>query len=892
MKRFSLEKKDKKLVIFGLLAVLVVIFSSLIFASFQTGTPDSSIETIYGPLFNISGWINISLDEESLNSTFSSFFNSEEGNSISLEQILDENPAYDYSCVPSDCEVGYVAINGAASKNFVLNSGESKILGLRITSSQPVQSLSSFSMAITSDAAGVYSAPQLIIDVLNDNETDWMAYKPSTAYREKNYGCFEESETAGFAQITTAPYCQKMSLPVFPQIKLGSNLEAISGGNVTFTLSISNESLGIYKSCDQYIASSGEISCVIPNLKTSEFSDFFVCIKTKNTADNDKYQVKYERDEPCGFPDFFTGNYTYDFEIFAQGSLYDAIGSFVLNNTEMVASVGSGMIEIKILDYISEKYDGDCSGGCVVPILFKSNINNQAIGISNIRMSYIAGISSTTTMLYDLVESPPKVNSNYQRLFIEDAGFSVPSEIGSYDFSLRLNNQEVISEEVEVKNIPIIKSLTPKSTAIGFPEIFVVEVVLPTGVNISSYKWNFGDNNTLTTTVNKAVNVYSKVGIYNLKITVTDSEGFNSSKIFEINVSSPKNLIESTLNKLNANLLALKDNIQDYGLFQQKSLNSVLNINNMSSVLDGLEQEYNLATNDSQYIGILGKLLAINLPEKIFKTKQANSFLFFPKTSNINLDILQEIGGDEYDSNRIENYRQAVLMWQQENVDLKIDFSEFSGEDESEINPLVNVFEIQINEKKDIIDDYYLIVPKLENLEFEGYSEESWDFVYVNLNGVSSVNFYTTENVDFENLPAFVSPAISKLTVSSTPIFSEDEKKKRLTIFILAMIFLVIAGIIAYAIIYHWYKKKYEKYLFKNRNDLYNMVTYVNDSKKRGLSKKDMVKNLRKAGWSYEQIRYVTRKYEGKRTGIVEIPLVRLMKKVDKKNSSHRPENK
>ncbi len=284
-------------------------------------------------------------------------------------------------------------------------------------------------------------------------------------------------------------------------------------------------------------------------------------------------------------------------------------------------------------------------------------------------------------------------------------------------------------------------------------------------------------------------------------------------------------------------------------------------------------------------MAILEGLLEIKLPKNIFKTKQANSFLFFPEKDYIDMDIVQSVAGGEYDSDRIENYKQAIVAWQQENVELKIDFNEFSGEYESGIGPLVNIFEIKINEKKDIVDDYYFIIPKLENIGFDKNVGEEGGFVYVNLKGISEVNFYTTEEIDFATLPAFIAPSIDKLTVSKTKIFSDDEKKQRLTIFILSLVFLIIAGFIAYVVIYQWYKKRYEKYLFKNRNDLYNIVMYVNTSKKRGLKNKEIIPNLKKAGWSSEQIRYVMRKYEGKRTGLVELPLISLIKKVKKKNS-------
>ncbi len=877
---FGLKKEHKKIMIFGFVLFFTVAFASLIFAGFQEGNPSHSIEKIYGPSFNVSGWINISFDEEPTDSVFSSFFDGSEGNSVGLEELLEKNPAYEHSCLPLDCGKDYSTINGAGSKSFILNSNESKTLGLKISSSQQVTEISSFSMEINSNASSS-STPQLIIDILDDNETDWRAHKPHQQYNEKNYGCFDEDDVEGTAEITTIEYCQEIFLPAFPQVRIGAELQEISGGNVNFKISINDEY------CTQNISGSGEISCVISDLKTSQTQDFFVCIETKNTEDNNKYSVRCEVNNPCGFTGPFKGEYAFDFEIFAQTSLYDAIGNFILNNTEISNSVNNDKIEDKIISYIDEKYGGDCSDECVIPIRFISGVDGQEIEVSDISLSYRAGIYTTTKNIYDLIEDFPKISSDYQRFFIDKAGFSVPSDLDTYDFSLKLNNQEIFSEEIEVKDVPIIKSLKPRLTAAGFPETFIVE---GKNANISSCEWDFGDNSTITTSINKVIHIYSRTGTYNLKITVTDARGFSSSRIFEINVSSPKDLIQSILNKMNSDIQNLKTDIQKQGLFQQTSLNSVLRIQNISSELEILEQRYEKATNESEYMAIVGALVEIKLPENIFKTKEASSFLFFPEKEYIDMDVVETIGGGMYESRKIENYKNAVLAWQQENIDLRVNFAEFSGEYsldryDSEIKPVVNIFEIKVDEKKDIVHDYYLIVPKLQGIGFNTNVEESGDFYYVNLRDVSGLNFYTTGEIDFDNLPAFVAPPIDKLVVTGPAIPSEEEKRKRVTIFILSLVFLVVAGIIAYVIIYYWYKKKYESYLFKNRNDLYNIVTYVNNSKKRGLSNKEIIKNLKKAGWSSEQMRYVMRKYEGKRTGLVELPLVHLMKKVKKENS-------
>ena len=75
-------------------------------------------------------------------------------------------------------------------------------------------------------------------------------------------------------------------------------------------------------------------------------------------------------------------------------------------------------------------------------------------------------------------------------------------------------------------------------------------------------------------------------------------------------------------------------------------------------------------------------------------------------------------------------------------------------------------------------------------------------------------------------------------------------------------------GIAVYFILKKWYKEKYENYLFKNKNDLYNMVTFIQSSKQHGKDNQTISRDLRKSGWSNEQVNYVMRKYSGKNTGM------------------------
>jgi hypothetical protein len=73
---------------------------------------------------------------------------------------------------------------------------------------------------------------------------------------------------------------------------------------------------------------------------------------------------------------------------------------------------------------------------------------------------------------------------------------------------------------------------------------------------------------------------------------------------------------------------------------------------------------------------------------------------------------------------------------------------------------------------------------------------------------------------------------------------------------------------VAYYFIGKWYDEKYERKLFPNRNDVFNLINYIARSKKNGVPESKIKKNLLNSKWSNEQVRFILRKYLGKNTGM------------------------
>src|SRR3990172_13342011 len=130
--------------------ILTLIFSiSTISATYNLGTPNYSIEKIYGPSQDITGWLNISFTSESLGSEFED----SRDNVINLSELLKQNPTYNYSCSPAGCGNNYVAVgSGISSTQKFLGVNGNLTYGIKIVG-DGFNSILSFSVDIGSDAA-------------------------------------------------------------------------------------------------------------------------------------------------------------------------------------------------------------------------------------------------------------------------------------------------------------------------------------------------------------------------------------------------------------------------------------------------------------------------------------------------------------------------------------------------------------------------------------------------------------------------------------------------------------------------------------------------------------------------------------------------------------------
>ena len=879
----------KRGLVFSIFAIILFIFFILFIsaasASVLLGNKTFEIDTNYAQNSSLRGWINISIQNEQADLLLTAF-----NSKITLLDFLLNNALSigdDFACIPSDCLSGYLSLNQETSKIFSLDAGKSKTIGFKITENN-FDSISAFSLKFSSDA-GESSYPQLRIDILDDNSTDWNSYNSSGNFDSEVYGCLDTMLAQ--AEITQNPYCEKIKIRASPNVKIGADIIAIpgKGENVDFIFNIYNNN---YEgSCTATATGSGKISCIPSNFKIDSQQDFFVCINAKNSQDNNKYAINYEQNQSCGFTGEFSGSYTHDFSIFARAGKYAPIGSFILNNNELSKSGSSGSIEDMMSSYISDKYNNNCTSGCVIPIKL-SSMKSQNIVISDASLSYNAGISKTINNIYDLNKTASKINMNFQKLNLDNSNLIVPSAYGNQSLILRLGNAEIINKKINIARVPVIDFVAP----LNLPSfVSVLFIAFASGGNISKYKWDFGDGSEIVeTSENHTHHTYSSMGTFNLKLSVTNENG-ESTKEFIVKVTSPKDVLNSTLKKDRENINSIRQKLETYPAWYKKELLKKSGIDDLDSELKAYERKFEIAYSDEEYVSIISNLSALNIPNKIGKSNQG-TIPFVVNPEDIDLDALDKIGAGSYNSEEADKYKEAIAIWAS-NVNINLDFFTLSYYYDNKIVPVVNYFKITLSPSESKEIENYFVINKEAIINSEDAREIGDD---IEITGVRfdsleerEIELVIFEDVDVTMLPAYISPEFNKLELSAelSPCNNNGKCEEGETwkncrkdcrpigLIILYICILVFVAFVSYIVLQEWYKRKYESHLFKNRNDLFNLANFISNAQAKGLDKKEVGKRLKQYGWSSEQIDYAFKKVKGKKTGMpleIKIPKIKL----------------
>jgi hypothetical protein len=196
---------------------------------------------------------------------------------------------------------------------------------------------------------------------------------------------------------------------------------------------------------------------------------------------------------------------------------------------------------------------------------------------------------------------------------------------------------------------------------------------------------------------------------------------------------------------------------------------------------------------------------------------------------------------------------------------------------------------------------YFLVNGNPDEIKFNSMDENIRDYddaagiVFSELTSTKIIEFLIPSKISIENLPIYVSPEFRDLEFSVDPEVCNFNKRcekalgenykncrsdcKPIGLTILWIFILLFVSLVVYIILQEWYKRYYESRLFKDKNQLFNLINFMNNSYNQGIKKSEIISKLKDIEWENGQLNYAWNKFQGKRTGMWEIPLFKFVEK-------------
>jgi PKD repeat protein len=732
----------------------------------------------------------------------------------------------------------------------------------------------------------------LQIDILADNKAEWAYLEPSELCSTLHPSdCYDDSIAIKDLDVATTPYCQKIFLPLSGRFKLATLVKKNKGGG-DLAAFIYNKKNGEQIECDlpepsgtSYI----EESCIVDlNVFDDNIQDYYVCIKD-NIMDN-AYTIKSENSQPvCGYsgmPDLVK-NASADFALFVQPAAVMPLNNIIEFNEQEFSKFNAISISDYIQDYINNKYGNDCIQGCMIPIAITSA---NSITVKDLSLSYCAqGLCTTEQNFFELEKGYATISMNNTQLDLRVANFSVDG-YGTQKFQLFVGTEKIGEEEIVVEKVPVIKNLVVINAQAGAETEFFAEAYSLKNNSIVSYEWQFGDGGSETTNVNFVNHTYSNVGKFNVVVKATDSGGLKGSRSFLIMIGSPKEILNKTLEEKKIILELIKGEIGKEGWYKA-ILEKQLKMKDYEALLDEYENQFRLATADSDYVSLITKVEKVILPKLIYDSEFTNDMPVATDVDVIRPELVESLNGGTYDAALAIETKNAIWSWQYKNLAISANSRVIGMIDENDKREnIATIVTMKLKPLAALKEAYLVVLASYDDAIFAAdYGQEktvdSIGFVLSNLTTEQSISLALPGKIDIANLNLFASPYLAELEISEQVTCNnngicekqlgenwrncrEDCKPVGLAVFLVIIALALMFSL--YLILQKWYKTKYEKYLFK-AGDLHNLILFATNSLRKGEEEKDIKEKLKKAGWSSEQVDYVFKKIKGGGIGMPEI---------------------
>lgn len=416
---------------------------------------------------------------------------------------------------------------------------------------------------------------------------------------------------------------------------------------------------------------------------------------------------------------------------------------------------------------------------------------------------------------------------------------------------------------------------------LNFPALVSVNFIVITDVNNASFFWDFGDGKQETTSTNIVRHIYQDIGEYILTVSINgqNSEG---SQVFVVNAGSPQSFINKTITDDKNYLANFQNQLSEMPELLKEKINSKIDFSELDNQLNEQENEYASASSDSDYLFVMQQIQALKIPVSVNITRTINTMPLVFSEEQFDSAVVEELTGKEISFSDVSKWFFSSIDGEVESKTYSVYYTDNSEEKYSDVKVYLK--------PKDNTDKIFFIVNG--NSDEVVFSEEAkkitGNSAYLEIESISdekTIEFLYPDRINPFNVPIIIASAEDIITNPTGSCNNngkcdenenykscEDCKKPWTSTFIGWFILFLIAFLV-YIILQEWYKRYYEKSLFKNRNDLFNLVNYMNNSVNQGIKKSEIFDNLKKMKWFGEQLTYAWNKLNGSRTGMWEIPL-------------------
>jgi len=872
-----------------LLITIVINCLFLVNATFLVGNASDNINSQYVTGEKISGWINVSFINEPIGGIISNGVNS-----IKLIDLIKNSSAI-YTCNPLNCLDKYSKQGSGAESKVIAINGD-KLVGIELNGKEV--EVTKFSINISSNAVSSCDG-QLDIDVLDDNSINWgnnkfMVESCESDIRSKCYS----GEYSQWLALSSQTYCENITLPKAPAFEIKAFIKKDIGAT-EFSAGIIKAEIFEISNEERYIAggcslsdptNSGNYASCLINYTSKEKGDYLICISTREPSESgsvEGYSIRGKSSGPfCGFlgDPTIENSFEGDYDVSVETKKFGPVGGIVLNETVFASQNNQESLIEYINNYIGNKYNKNCTNGCIIP--FGISGLEQQITINNVNVVYTSTGSAGTTVsqIYELAKTPALISNNFSKLNLDSANFKAPNEKGNKTLIISLNGNEILRKKINVigQSDILLTDIYPKETAAAYQTTFTaIYINGSTNISSSTFQWQFGDGTPVqTSSTNKIQHTYTEVGNYTIKVKAIKNNIDLGSVSLNILVKSPKDLINSTIKSYRINIAKIKSQISSFPNEYQETIKEKLDINELTSELDEIESDYKSlisksSTTDNEYIEIMNLLNAMKIPKAIQASVDKKT-TFIDDKEIIDTKIINDLFDEDYSESENVAYQNAISKWSNIFIDATLENKVISIYYEDSIENIISEFVMQIQSKKTIDYPVYLVISEdKDNLIYlsENKSEETEGAtgVVLDLSNSNTVKFAVEGSVDSFEIPIYLAPKSDKISITGeiSEIPEESFWKRALIPFII----LVIVFFVIYILLQEWYKKNYESHLFKNKNDLYNLIYFVSNAKNQRLLDNEIKIRLKKSNWKSEQIDYAIKKFEGKRVGMWEIPI-------------------